>query len=61
MQTDPPAGVSASPVADNVMTWYDFSALCYQTLHNDSDEMSGMPSSLAPPILRSKMVLSAWS
>ena len=24
MQTDPPAGVSASPVADNVMTWYVF-------------------------------------
>lgn len=23
MQTDPPAGVSASPVPDNVMTWYD--------------------------------------
>lgn len=22
MQTDPPAGVSASPVSDNVMTWY---------------------------------------
>lgn len=22
MQSDPPAGVSASPVADNVMTWY---------------------------------------
>jgi ubiquitin-conjugating enzyme E2 A len=22
MQTDPPAGVSASPVADNVMTWW---------------------------------------
>jgi len=22
MQTDPPAGVSASPVADNVMTWF---------------------------------------
>lgn len=22
MQTDPPAGVSACPVADNVMTWY---------------------------------------
>ncbi|KAJ4402862.1 Ubiquitin-conjugating enzyme E2 2 [Didymella pomorum] len=22
MQTDPPAGVSASPIADNVMTWY---------------------------------------
>lgn len=21
MQTDPPAGVSASPIADNVMTW----------------------------------------
>lgn len=21
MQTDPPAGVSASPVPDNVMTW----------------------------------------
>jgi len=27
MQTDPPAGVSASPIADNVMTWYD-SAHC---------------------------------
>lgn len=25
MQTDPPAGVSASPVADNVMTWYAIS------------------------------------
>ena len=24
MQTDPPAGVSASPIADNVMTWYGF-------------------------------------
>jgi hypothetical protein len=24
MQTDPPAGVSASPIADNVMTWYDW-------------------------------------
>ena len=24
MQTDPPAGVSASPIADNVMTWYAF-------------------------------------
>jgi hypothetical protein len=23
MQTDPPAGVSASPIADNVMTWYE--------------------------------------
>src|SRR5436190_22414318 len=22
MQTDPPAGVSASPIADNVMTWF---------------------------------------
>lgn len=22
MQTDPPAGVSASPIQDNVMTWY---------------------------------------
>lgn len=28
MQTDPPAGVSASPVADNVMTWYDRSEVC---------------------------------
>ena len=27
MQTDPPAGVSASPIADNVMTWYALSAL----------------------------------
>lgn len=25
MQTDPPAGVSASPISDNVMTWYAFS------------------------------------
>lgn len=25
MQTDPPAGVSASPIADNVMTWYESS------------------------------------
>jgi ubiquitin-conjugating enzyme E2 A len=25
MQTDPPAGVSASPVPDNVMTWYESS------------------------------------
>lgn len=25
MQTDPPAGVSASPIADNVMTWYALS------------------------------------
>lgn len=25
MQTDPPAGVSASPIADNVMTWYAYS------------------------------------
>src|ERR1700759_5169455 len=24
MQTDPPAGVSASPIADNVMTWFGF-------------------------------------
>ena len=24
MQTDPPGGVSASPVSDNVMTWYAF-------------------------------------
>lgn len=23
MQSDPPAGVSASPVSENVMTWYD--------------------------------------
>jgi ubiquitin-conjugating enzyme E2 A len=27
MQTDPPAGVSASPIADNVMTWYDESSV----------------------------------
>ena len=25
MQSDPPAGVSASPVSENVMTWYHFS------------------------------------
>lgn len=28
MQTDPPAGVSASPIADNVMTWYDTPHSC---------------------------------
>lgn len=27
MQTDPPAGVSASPIADNVMTWYECHSL----------------------------------
>lgn len=27
MQTDPPAGVSASPIADNVMTWYFYPSL----------------------------------
>lgn len=27
MQTDPPAGVSASPIADNVMTWYAYAAV----------------------------------
>ena len=26
MQTDPPAGVSASPIQDNVMTWYAISS-----------------------------------
>lgn len=63
MQTDPPAGVSASPVADNVMTWYVSSALCFEVLvlGNGSDEMSGMPSSSAPPTRRSKMAHSAWS
>lgn len=30
MQTDPPAGVSASPIADNVMTWY---AVLHHTPH----------------------------
>lgn len=38
MQTDPPAGVSASPVADNVMTWYIFhwlnSCLCTDLSRN---------------------------
>ncbi|KFL60624.1 ubiquitin-conjugating enzyme E2 2 [Trichophyton rubrum CBS 118892] len=29
MQTDPPAGVSASPIADNVMTWYSSCAQPY--------------------------------
>lgn len=27
MQTDPPAGVSASPISDNVMTWFGFLSL----------------------------------
>lgn len=27
MQTDPPAGVSASPISDNVMTWFAFLSL----------------------------------
>jgi ubiquitin-conjugating enzyme E2 A len=33
MQTDPPAGVSASPIADNVMTWYGLS--CKHCLRSD--------------------------
>lgn len=33
MQTDPPAGVSASPVADNVMTWYKSTAFHHSTIH----------------------------
>ena len=33
MQTDPPAGVSASPIADNVMTWY--TPTFYPTLSYD--------------------------
>lgn len=28
MQTDPPAGVSASPISDNVMTWYGSPSAC---------------------------------
>ena len=32
MQTDPPAGVSASPIADNVMTWYNPILNCTDTL-----------------------------
>ena len=30
MQTDPPAGVSASPIADNVMTWYSLPPMSEQ-------------------------------
>jgi hypothetical protein len=33
MQTDPPAGVSASPIADNVMTWYDLPMSPHATPH----------------------------
>ena len=34
MQTDPPAGVSASPVADNVMTWYvEGDSIAYETTY----------------------------
>lgn len=54
MQTDPPAGVSASPVADNVMTWYvgrsEGIRLCQL-----ADEKLGMPSSSALPILPLRM------
>ena len=32
MQTDPPAGVSASPIADNVMTWYSLQNPYRETL-----------------------------
>ena len=35
MQTDPPAGVSASPIADNVMTWYDI----FHLILSPSDRM----------------------
>ncbi|KAL7916064.1 ubiquitin-conjugating enzyme E2 [Trichoderma velutinum] len=31
MQTDPPAGVSASPIPDNVMTWF----VCPSHLHHE--------------------------
>lgn len=34
MQTDPPAGVSASPVADNVMTWYVSFSVSFEALDN---------------------------
>lgn len=29
MQTDPPAGVSASPIPDNVMTWYEAAVMSW--------------------------------
>jgi len=32
MQTDPPAGVSASPIADNVMTWYDLALFVFEVM-----------------------------
>lgn len=41
MQTDPPAGVSASPIADNVMTWYN--ALSIFSLRITDMSLTGTP------------------
>lgn len=62
MQTDPPAGVSASPVADNVMTWYEntlkniLEEVCLKKTHTSL----GMRLSLAPPIHPLRMEPFAW-
>jgi ubiquitin-conjugating enzyme E2 A len=37
MQTDPPAGVSASPVPDNVMTWYAYTSKVSMNALNSSN------------------------
>ena len=42
MQTDPPAGVSASPIADNVMTWYKTYPLTLVVTITDGSRI-GMP------------------
>ncbi|RMX84600.1 hypothetical protein D0868_15457 [Hortaea werneckii] len=46
MQTDPPAGVSASPIADNVMTWY---ANTYTSNHTSTSAANPPPTT--PPSL----------
>lgn len=46
MQTDPPAGVSASPIADNVMTWY-----------GGSHDQSYFPHSSAHSIRRNAVII----
>ncbi len=47
MQTDPPAGVSASPIADNVMTWYAYI---------DSRDFVGQ-SRLQTPLFRNAVII----
>lgn len=54
MQTDPPAGVSASPIADNVMTWY-ITRFPFHTSRHPPPGTSGNEVSVAlPPYTKKK-------